>query len=107
MDATASRNEEYLHRILDTDDGSRRIGEFAFGTNYDLNRFTKNILLDEKIGGTVHLALGTGYPDTGSQNRSAVHWDLICDIRRGGSVEVDGEVFLADGQYPLWSNAAR
>ena len=107
VDAAASRNEEYLHRMLDTDEGARRLGEFAFGTNYDLDRFTKIILLDEKIGGTVHLALGNGYPDTGSQNRSAIHWDFICDLRQGGRVEVDGDVFLADGLYPLWSAAAR
>lgn len=102
VEASAARNEDYLHRILDTDVGSRRLGEFAFGTNYDISRFTKNILLDEKIGGTVHLALGAGYPDTGSRNQSAVHWDLICDLRQGGTVEVDGEVFLADGQYAVW-----
>jgi aminopeptidase len=102
VEASAARNEEYLHRILDTDEGSRRLGEFAFGTNYDIPRFTKNILLDEKIGGTVHMALGAGYPDTGSQNQSAVHWDLICDLRQGGRVEVDGEVFLADGEYRIW-----
>lgn len=106
VEATAARNEAYLHRILETDDGARRLGEFAFGTNYDLRRFTKNILLDEKIGGTVHLALGSGYPDTGSVNRSAVHWDLICDVRQGGRVEVDGEVFLEDGRYRLWDDAA-
>lgn len=106
VEATAARNEEYLHRILDTDVGSRRLGEFAFGTNYDLTRFTKNILLDEKIGGTVHMAVGSGYPDTGSVNRSAVHWDLICDVRQGGRVEVDGELFLVDGRYPLWDASA-
>lgn len=102
VDASAARNEDYLHRILDTDDGARRLGEFAFGTNYDIPRFTKNILLDEKIGGTVHLALGAGYPDTGSKNQSAVHWDLICDLRHEGRVDVDGEVFLDKGQYSAW-----
>jgi aminopeptidase len=106
IDATATRNEAYLHRILETDDGARRLGEFAFGTNYDLQRFTKNTLLDEKIGGTVHMALGSGYPDTGSVNRSAVHWDLISDLRQGGRVEVDGEVFLEDGRFPRWDESA-
>lgn len=106
VEATAARNEAYLHRILETDEGARRLGEFAFGTNYDLQQFTKNILLDEKIGGTVHLALGAGYPDTGSLNRSAVHWDLICDLRADGRVEVDGKVFLEGGRIPLWDQTA-
>ena len=101
--ASASRNEAYLHRMLDTDSGARRLGEFAFGTNYDLTRFTRNILLDEKIGGTVHMALGAGYPDSGSTNTSAIHWDLICDLREGGRVEVDGEAFLRDGVYMAWA----
>jgi len=99
VEATAAQNGDYLARTLDTDEGARRLGEFAFGTNFDLSRFTKNTLLDEKIGGTVHLALGAGYPETGSANRSAVHWDLVCDLRQGGRVEVDGVPFLVDGQY--------
>ena len=77
----------------------RILGEFAFGTNFDISRFTKNILFDEKIGGTIHMALGAGYPDTGSRNISAIHWDLICDLRQGGRVEVDGEPFLVDGVF--------
>ena len=76
-----------------------RAGELAFGTNFDITTFTKNILFDEKIGGTVHMALGAGYPETGSTNQSAIHWDLICDLRDGGSVEVDGEPFMRDGRY--------
>jgi aminopeptidase len=99
VDATAARNEAYLVQMLDSDEGARRLGEFAFGTNFDITRFCKNILLDEKIGGTVHLAVGAGYPDTGSTNRSAIHWDMICDVRQGGRVEVDGEPFLVDGQF--------
>ncbi len=99
VDASAARNEAFLIETLDTDDGARRLGEFAFGTNFGIPRFTKNILFDEKIGGTVHMALGAGYPDTGSTNRSAVHWDLICDLRDGGLVTVDGEPFLRDGRY--------
>ena len=100
--ATAARNQEFLERMLDADDGARRLGEFAFGTNFGIERFTKNILFDEKIGGTVHMAIGSGYPETGSQNQSAVHWDMICDTRDGGQVTVDGEVFLRGGQYVLW-----
>ena len=65
--------------------------------------FTKNVLLDEKIGGTVHMALGAGYPDSGSQNRSGIHWDLICNLRQGGQVDVDGEPFLRDGRYVVAS----
>ncbi|MGI8406140.1 MAG: aminopeptidase [Thermomicrobiales bacterium] len=99
VDATAAKNEEYLIRTLDTDPGARFLGEFAFGTNFDIQRFTKNILFDEKIGGTVHMAVGAGYPDTGSSNKSAVHWDMICDLRQGGQVEVDGQPFMKDGKF--------
>jgi aminopeptidase len=98
VDASAAKNEEYLLETLDTDEGARYLGEFAIGTNFDITRFTRNILLDEKIGGTVHMAIGAGYPDSGSINRSAIHWDLICDLRQGGTVTVDGEVFLRDGR---------
>lgn len=99
--ATAAKNQEFLEAMLETDEGARRVGEFAFGTNRAIDRFTRNILFDEKIGGTIHLALGAGYPDSGSQNRSAIHWDLICDLRQGGEVRVDGEVFLKDGEYRI------
>jgi aminopeptidase len=102
VEASAAKNEESLISALDTDAGSRRLGEIAFGTNFGLTRFTKRILLDEKIGGTVHMALGNGYPDCGSKNESAIHWDLICDIRQGGRVTVDGRDFLVDGRYLLW-----
>ncbi len=98
-DAVASRGEEYLVETLDADPGARRLGELAFGTNFDITRFTKNILFDEKIGGTVHMALGAGYPESGSVNESAIHWDLICDLRDGGSVAVDGKPFLRNGRY--------
>lgn len=104
VQASAARNEEVLIAALDTDAGSRYLGEMAFGTNFGLDRFTKRILLDEKIGGTVHMAIGSGYPDTGSTNRSAIHWDLISDIRQGGRVTVDGEDFLVDGRYRMWED---
>jgi len=97
--ATAGKNEEFLLAMIDTDAGARYLGEFAFGTNQGIQRFTKNILFDEKIGGTVHMALGSGYPETGSQNRSALHWDMICDLRRGGEVWVDGVLFAQDGKF--------
>ena len=99
VDASASRGEPFLLETLDADPGARVLGELAFGTNFDIKRFSKNILFDEKIGGTVHMALGAGYPETGSVNQSAIHWDLICDLRQGGSIEVDGEPFMRDGRY--------
>jgi aminopeptidase len=99
VEASAAQNEDFLHRALETDDGARFLGEFAFGANFDIDRFSKNILFDEKIGGTVHMALGAGYPETGSTNQSAIHWDLICDLREGGEVDVDGEPFMREGRY--------
>jgi aminopeptidase len=99
VDAGAAKGEDYLLQTLETDEGARYLGEFAFGTNFDVTRFTRNILFDEKIGGTVHMALGAGYAETGNTNKSAVHWDLICDLRQGGRVDVDGQRFLVDGKY--------
>jgi aminopeptidase len=99
VEASAAKNEAYLLQQLDADEGARYLGEFAFGTNFDIQRFTKNILFDEKIGGTVHMALGAGYPETGSTNQSAIHWDMIADLRQGGQVDVDGEPFLRDGTF--------
>jgi aminopeptidase len=99
--ATADKNDTFLLTTLQTDAGARRLGEFAIGTNRDIQRFTGSILFDEKIGGTVHLALGQGYPHSGSLNSSAIHWDLICDMREGGEIVVDGEVFYRDGEFTL------
>jgi aminopeptidase len=99
VDATAAKNEDYLIQTLDTDEGARYLGEFAFGTNFDIQQFTKNILFDEKIGGTVHMAVGRGYPESGSTNESAIHWDMICDLRQGGQVTVDGELFQKGGKF--------
>lgn len=97
--ATAEKNEAFLLSILDTDPSSRRLGEFAIGTNDDIQRFTGTILFDEKIGGTVHMALGQGYPKTGSVNSSAIHWDMICDMRNGGEILIDGELFYQNGKF--------
>lgn len=97
--ATAAKGEELLHSLLDMDEGARRLGEVAFGTNYGIQRFSRNILFDEKIGGTVHLALGAGYPETGSTNESALHWDMICDMRQGGEAYADGRLFYKDGKF--------
>jgi aminopeptidase len=99
--ATAAKNEEFLLKMLKSDKGARYVGEFALGTNYAIQRFTKNILFDEKIGGTIHLALGKGYPESGSKNKSAIHWDMVCDLRKGGEVRVDGTLFLKDGKVAV------
>jgi aminopeptidase len=99
VDAKAAKNEELLLAQLDTDAGSRYLGEFAIGTNFGINQFTGQILFDEKIGGTIHTAIGLGYPDTGSKNISAVHWDMICDMRTDSTIHVDGELFYRDGQF--------
>jgi len=101
VDAKAEKNQAFLLRMLDTDPGARYLGEFAFGLNYGIDRHIKNILFDEKIGGTMHLALGAGYPDTGNNNQSAIHWDLICDMRGGSEVTVDGQRVYRDGRFVL------
>jgi aminopeptidase len=99
--ASAKQNEDVLLRLLETDDGAQRLGEFGIGTNHRITRFTKNILFDEKIGGTIHLALGNGFPVTGSTNKSAIHWDMLCDMREGGQVLVDGELFYDSGAFKI------
>jgi aminopeptidase len=98
-DARAEVGDEYLQQVLATDDGARRLGELGIGTNFGIDRPVGAILFDEKIGGTVHLALGRSYPETGGRNTSAVHWDLICDLRSGGSLSADGEVVQRDGRF--------
>jgi aminopeptidase len=97
--AKADKNEEYLVKMLESDSGSRYLGEFAIGTNRDINRFTGNILFDEKIGGSFHMALGAGYPETGSKNKSAIHWDMICDMRQDSEILADGQPFYKNGQF--------
>ena len=99
VDATAERGEEFLIEMLDSDDGARRLGELGIGTNYGIANGTKEILLDEKIGGTVHMAVGASYPETGGDNSSAVHWDMVCDLRQGGAITVDGKELQRDGQF--------
>jgi aminopeptidase len=101
VDASAEKGEGFLIEMLDTDDGARRLGELGIGTNYGITEGTGEILLDEKIGGTVHLAVGRSYPETGGKNESAIHWDMICDLRRGGKIEVDGETLQEDGRYAV------
>ena len=98
VSATARTNEEFLLQMIDIDDGARVLGELGIGTNYGIKQFTGSILLDEKIGGTVHLALGASYPETGGVNDSAIHWDMVCDLRRGGRITVDGDLLMEDGK---------
>jgi aminopeptidase len=97
--AKADKNEEFLLKTLDIDSGARSLGEFAIGTNFDIQQFTGNILFDEKIGGSFHMALGAGYPETGSKNKSAIHWDMICDMRTDSEILVDDELFYKNGQF--------
>jgi aminopeptidase len=100
VEARAERGQEYLLATLDTDPGARALGEIGIGTNAGIDRPVGAILLDEKIGGTVHLALGRSYPETGGRNESAVHWDMICDLRPGGRLSADGDVIQQDGAFP-------
>jgi aminopeptidase len=97
--AKADKNEDFLLKTLDIDAGARTLGEFAIGTNFDIQQFTGNILFDEKIGGSFHMALGAGYPETGAKNKSAIHWDMICDMRKDSEILVDGELFYKNGQF--------
>ncbi|MDD4870318.1 MAG: aminopeptidase [Kiritimatiellae bacterium] len=101
VEATASKNEMFLKEMLKTDAGALRLGEFGIGTNTRIQRFIKNILFDEKIGGTIHLALGQSYAETGGKNKSAIHWDMIKDLRKGGAIYMDGKVFQKDGKFLL------
>jgi aminopeptidase len=99
VEATADRGQEFLREMIALDDGARRVGEFAFGMNDAISEYTGNLLLDEKIGGTVHLALGRSVPGTGGENQSGLHWDIVCDLRDGGEVYADGELVYRDGAF--------
>ena len=99
--ASAVKGQEYLLSMLDMDAGARTLGEFAIGTNYGIDRFTKSILYDEKIGGSFHMAVGRGFPELGGKNESALHWDFICDARADTEILVDGELFYKDGQFQV------
>jgi len=99
VDASAGKGQDFLFSMLDMDGGSRFLGECAIGTNYDIKRYTRNTLFDEKIGGTVHFALGAGYPETGNMNESGLHWDMVVDLRTGGYVEIDGVKISIDGKF--------
>jgi len=97
--AAAAKGEDFLISMLDTDPGARFLGECAIGTNYQIRNYTRNTLFDEKIGGTVHFALGAGYPETGNTNQSGLHWDMVVDLRPGGHIEIDGTKFNENGAF--------
>ncbi|OPJ60372.1 aminopeptidase [Clostridium oryzae] len=99
VNATAKKGEELLKSLLSTDDGSKRFGEVAIGTNYGIKNFTRNMLFDEKIGGTVHMALGDSMPEAGGKNKSTIHWDMLCDMRNGGKIYADDELFYENGEF--------
>lgn len=96
---TAAKNQDFLLKMIETDAGARYLGEFAIGTNFEIDKFTGQILFDEKIGGSFHMALGAGYPETGSKNKSAIHWDFICDMRVDSEILVDGQPFYKNGKF--------
>jgi aminopeptidase len=97
--AEAASGEDYLQSLLDMDAGARVLGEVAFGLNYEIDRFTSNILFDEKIGGTMHVALGAGFAEAGGSNTSGLHWDMICDLRESGEVYADGMLVWRGGRF--------
>ena len=97
--AQADKNQDFLLKMLESDAGSRYLGEFAIGTNFEIDKFTGQILFDEKIGGSFHMALGAGYPETGAKNKSSIHWDMICDVRKDSEILVDGELFYQNGKF--------
>jgi aminopeptidase len=97
--ASSKKGEDLLKTLLHTDQGARYFGEFAIGTNYQIQKFTHNMLFDEKIGGTVHMALGDSMPEAGGKNRSAIHWDMLCDMRTHGQIYADGELFYEKGKF--------
>lgn len=99
VSATAAEGEELLHQLLEADEGARYLGEVAVGMNSGIDIFTRNMLFDEKIGGTIHLALGRAYPESGGKNESSIHWDMLCDMRDGGEILADGEVIYREGEF--------
>ncbi len=100
VEAKADHGEDLLQAMLNTDEGAKRVGELSFGTNYSIQQFTKNTLFDEKIGGTMHVALGAALPKTGGKNTSAIHWDMICDTRRQGyTVYGDNQIIMKEGRF--------
>ncbi|MCX7785500.1 MAG: aminopeptidase [candidate division WOR-3 bacterium] len=101
IEVKASKGEDYLLSMIKMDAGAKRVGEFSFGTNYGITRFIKNTLFDEKIGGTIHLALGSSYPETGGKNKSSLHWDMVCDLRKQGEVFADNSLIYKKGKFVI------
>jgi aminopeptidase len=99
VDASATKGEDFLIKMLDQDKGARVLGEIAIGTNYRIQRGIKNTLFDEKIGGTFHAACGASIPESGGRNVSGLHWDMVCDLRNGGTLEADGKVISRNGRF--------
>ena len=98
---SASKNVEFLTSMLNTDKGARFVGEIAVGTNYEIKQFSRNTLFDEKIGGTCHLAVGASIPEAGGKNKSAIHWDMVCDLKKGGVIEADGQIIYRNGKFTI------
>ncbi|MBI5238278.1 MAG: aminopeptidase, partial [Deltaproteobacteria bacterium] len=101
VDARADKNAAFLKAMLDTDRGARFLGELGIGVNYGIRKFSKDILFDEKIGGTVHLAIGRSYTEAGGKNISAIHWDMIKDLRKNGALYLDGRMIQKNGRFLL------
>ncbi|WP_315120026.1 aminopeptidase [uncultured Clostridium sp.] len=99
VEATADKGEDLLKSLLLTDEGASYFGEVAIGTNYGIKQFTRNMLFDEKIGGTIHMAIGDSMPEAGGRNRSTIHWDMLCNMRNGGKLYADGELFYENGEF--------
>ena len=98
---TAAKNQRYLTDMLNMDKGARYLGEVAIGTNYEIKRFSRNTLFDEKIGGTCHLAVGEGFPESGGKNRSGLHWDMVCDLKKDSEIRADGKIIYRNGRFKI------
>jgi aminopeptidase len=98
VESSATRGLDFLNAMLDTDAGARYLGEVAFGLNYNIKSFSKDTLFDEKIGGTMHMALGASLPESGGLNESGLHWDMVCDLR-AGKVYADGQLCYENGKF--------
>ena len=98
---TAAKNLKFLTDMLNSDKGARFLGEVAIGTNYEIKRFSKNTLFDEKIGGTCHLAVGEGFEESGGKNRSAIHWDMVCDLKKDSEIKADSKVIYRNGKFKI------
>jgi len=101
INESAARGKEFLTQMLNMDKGARYVGEFAIGTNYDIKKATRNTLFDEKIGGTCHLAVGASLPESGGVNKSALHWDMVCDLKKNSEITADGKVIYRNGKFTI------